>query len=218
VTGNAMMTQVQEKDSFFLHADTLLNRVDTADQRTLFAFHHVKFFKTDLKGKCDSMVYTFSDSLVRLFKEPVIWAEDHQLTASYIELKTSKDGIQSLLMKDNSMIISQEDNTKYNQIRGKDMTGYFTNNDLNRIVVTGNGQTIYYAKEDNGGLIGVNRADCSNMLILLKDNAIDKISFYTKPVATLFPVNELKPEELRLQNFNWRIKEKPLSKEDIFTW
>ncbi|MDP6908902.1 MAG: OstA-like protein, partial [Flavobacteriales bacterium] len=56
LTDSAVMIQDMGEDSLFLHADTLLSILDTIiDRRILFAFHHAKFFKTDMRGKCDSL-------------------------------------------------------------------------------------------------------------------------------------------------------------------
>ena len=83
-------------------------------------------------------------------------------------------------------------------------------------MVTGNGQTIYYAQEDDGSFIGVNKIDCSDMIIRVKDNTIDEITFITKPEATLYPIGELAPKELLLRDFKWLEEKRPLKKEDIF--
>ena len=89
VTGRAEMIQVFTTDSLFLHADTLSAIEDTIakkdstqkQKRTLFAFHNVKFFKTDLQGRCDSLVYSFRDSAIHLFRVPILWSNTNQMTA-----------------------------------------------------------------------------------------------------------------------------------------
>ncbi len=235
VTGNALFRQVYDKDTLYLHADTLKatsekNKLsssvnwenkegikDTTVHRIMFAYHKVKFYKKDLQGKCDSLVYTYRDSVMRLFRDPVLWSEKNQLTAERIEIKTGKGKIESMDLTNSAFIISQEDTLRYNQIKGKTMHGFFADNKLHKIKVEGNGQTIYYAKDKNK-MIGVNKADCSDLLIQLKENEVEKITFITKPDATLFPVNELSPNELRLKDFTWKGKDRPLQKKDIFTW
>lgn len=220
VTGNALLVQVYDSDTLFLHADTLRASMDTKlklPQRILFAYHHVKFFKTDIQGKCDSLVYTYSDSTMRLFKGPVLWSQENQLTAEKVELVTSNGEMRSLLLHNTAFIISQEDTLRFNQIKGKTMRGSFKDNKLRRIFVEGNGQTVYYAKDKNK-IIGVNKSDCSDILILLKDNEIEKITFITKPDATLYPLSGITPDELKLKDFTWKGSERPLSLKDIFRW
>jgi hypothetical protein len=116
-----------------------------------------------------------------------------------------------------SFIVSQEDSVKFNQIKGKNMRGYFVNNKLVRIEVKGNGQTIYYAK-DQEDLIGINRAECSDMIIYLKESKIDRINLILAPKATLYPPDGKEEFEKILKGFEWLDRYRPGSKEDIFIW
>jgi lipopolysaccharide export system protein LptA len=219
VTGKAMLTLMFDSDSLFLHADTLLSIFDsTQTHRTLFAYHKVKFFKNDMQGKCDSLVYTFQDSLIRLFNDPILWSDENQLTAEYIEIKMHDGKAEQLEMKNTAFIITQEDTIKFNQIKGKNMTGYFENNQLSFVDVREDGETVYYAKEDNGSYIGVNKAASENIRIYLEDKVVNKITFLKKPKATLFPLDQVKAEELILSGFNWRSTIRPKTKEEIFLW
>lgn len=226
VTGRALLKQYYGTDTLFLHADTLRSveehpmksrkETDTSIiHRTFYAYRNVKFFRADIQGKCDSLVYAEKDSLMRLFKSPVLWSEENQLTAEKMEIKISNGEILQMFLKKSAFIVSKEDSVKYNQIKGKEMIGYFSDNKLYKILVEGNGQTIYFAK-DKGNLIGVNKAECSNILIYVKENKVNKITFLKKPDATLFPMNEFNPKEFLLKGFVWREKERPQELADIF--
>lgn len=219
VTKNAMLTDIFDDDSLFMHADTFKTGFDsTGDHRMLYAYNQVKFFRPDLQGLCDSIIYTYKDSTIQLYTDPVLWSEENQMTADYIEMQTDSGGIKSLTFDHNAFIVSFVDSGRYNQIKGKDMVAYFNDNELNSIEVIGNGQTIYYAQEEDSSYIGVNKTDCSNMLIYIKENAIDKMTFITKPDATLYPIDELQSDEVILKGFKWLEDKRPLDKEDIFVW
>ena len=75
-----------------------------------------------------------------------------------------------------SMQQGELDSLRFNQIRGKNMTGYFTDNKLYQILVNGNGQTIYYGKNKKEKNFGVNRADCSDLIIRVNENKVTQIS------------------------------------------
>ncbi|MBI3503039.1 MAG: organic solvent tolerance protein OstA [Bacteroidetes bacterium] len=226
VTGSAVLKEYFDNDTLFLHGDTLrsvdthpLNTKNEKDTsitwRKLFAWHKVKFYKSDMQGNCDSLVYSSKDSLMRMFRHPVLWSEKNQLTAEKIEIKIVEGEIKNMYLDKLAFIISKEDSLKYNQIKGKKMTGYFKDNKLSKIHVEGNGETIYFAK-DKEKLIGVNKAMCSNLMIYVKDEEVKKITFLKKPDATLFPMKEFTPEDFKLKDFVWREKERPLSFADIF--
>ncbi len=274
VTGHALLTQQYEKDTLYVHADTLKAIGDSVPKdsiprkivvqetknkgrdsknkdkdskskkrrtqenesqgsgtetiyatetatgkkgKRLYAYHKVKFFKNDLQGKCDSMVYTMSDSMMRLYGKPVIWSEANQLTADSMKIQTGGKAIQSIELTTGGFIASQEDSLRYNQIKGKYIKGFFKKNELYLIKVDGNGQTIYFAK-DKDKLTAVNRTDCGKLNIYMKDKKIDHITFITKPEATLYPLNQVNMKDMRLKDFGWRGREQPHSVSDIFFW
>ena len=55
--------------------------------RKIFAHYKVKFYKNDLQGLCDSLVYTAFDSLMNLYKTPLLWSNENQLVANEIAIK-----------------------------------------------------------------------------------------------------------------------------------
>jgi lipopolysaccharide export system protein LptA len=219
MTDSAVMIQDMGSDSLFLHADTLLSILDTLiDRRILFAFHHSKFFKPDMRGKCDSLVYSYADSTIRMYRDPILWSDENQLTADSMWIQNRNGKIDRLYMKENSLIISEEDSAMFNQIKGRDMTGYFVEQKLTRVYVEGNGETIYFAGEDGGEPDNVNKAKASNLIIKIENNKVKDITFLTQPDATLYPLSLIKLDEMRLEGFDWRIEERPEKMVDIFKW
>jgi hypothetical protein len=112
-------------------------------------------------------------------------------------------------------MINEEDTGRYNQIKGKNMTGYFRNNEAYKIDVKGNGETVYYAKDRNE-LVGVNVAQSSNLTIYLKNNKPDNIRFYVMPNGTTYPLELAPPEKLTLKDFKWLEEKRPKNRSDIF--
>lgn len=219
VTGQALLIQIFDEDSFFLHGDTLFSEFDsTRKHRIIHAYRKVKFFKEDLSGKCDSLVFSNADSLIKLFYDPIIWVDANQLTAQYIQIKNYDGKIKWMEMVENSFIITQEDSVKFNQISGNNMMNIFRDGALVKIDVKGNGKTMYYAKEEDGSYIGVNDATAEDLIIFLDSNAVEKIKFYKNPTSKLTPLEEVNEKDLRLPGFDWRIREKPLKPEDVFIW
>ncbi len=220
-TDSAMAILIEKTDSLFMHADTLKMIFDSLQNPThLKAFYHTKFFKTDLQGKCDSLVYSFNDSTITMFGSPALWTQANQLTANKITIFSSGKKLDSLQLLNASFIISVDkfDSTKFNQIKGKNMTGYFKENELSQIDVEGNSETVYFVHEQDGGLTGINKAISSNMKILIKDRQISDIFYYQQPDATLYPEKEFPVEELKLKDFKWLGSQRPQSKLDIFKW
>lgn len=216
VTDSAVFMLYSEKDTLFLHADTLRTIPDTIEgEKVVTAFYGVRFFRSDIQGVCDSLAYFTRDSVVQLYNKPVIWSEIHQLSADKIDMKQRINAPDEMHLTNNSFIISKQDSGRFDQIKGKNMIGYIVDNQLNKINVDGNGQTLYYAREDEQ-MIGLNRAESSNISIRFKDGQIFRIAFLKAPEGVLKPIFALTNEEKKLSGFDWKIEQRPLSKFDIF--
>ncbi|NOU47958.1 MAG: organic solvent tolerance protein OstA [Bacteroidales bacterium] len=218
VTGKAMARSYDEKDTLFMHADTLFLTFNKKEKqaRDLYAYKHVKFFRKDMQGKCDSLVYHMSDSAMRMYIEPVLWSQKNQLTADSILIAISKNSVDSLVMYNTAFIVSHDSIENYNQIKGKNMTGYFVDNELKRIYVDGNAQTVYWVREEDKSLIGTNLAKASTMLIRLHENEIESITYRSNPNEVMYPEKELPNDSDRLKGFRWLSEWRPLVKSDIF--
>ncbi|HAN20010.1 MAG: hypothetical protein A2X13_05005 [Bacteroidetes bacterium GWC2_33_15] len=217
ITDSALLIQITDRtDSLFLHADTLKSNYDsTGTFRILKAYHKVKIFRDDFQGMCDSMAHSFQDSVIRMYRNPVIWSEGSQLTADLIEIHTKNRKMDHFKLIDAGFIVSQEDSTRFNQIRGKQMVGYIRNNRLYKVDVFGNGQTIYFTK-DKDVIIGVNQAESSDLIIYLRNNQVERINMIKQPAGTLYPLDEL--QETKLKGFQWLEYFRPKEMKDIFTW
>ena len=69
--------------------------VDTKDKdstnRYFEAFNHVRIFSDSVQSVCDSMFYSFKDSVFRLYKDPVVWSKENQVTGDTILLFFTKN-------------------------------------------------------------------------------------------------------------------------------
>ncbi len=225
MTDSARFIQVAENDSLFMHADTLQSYKDSVIVndtahvfRIILAFHHVKTYKSDFQSMCDSLVYNLLDSVFEMHTNPVMWSDSNQLTADYIEIQTYKNEVDEIDMIQNAFIISQSDSVRFNQIFGDEMTAYIDDKKVSEVDVKGNGKSVYFIRDDDNKLIGVNFIDCKNMDIYLKDNKLDKIWFYEKPKGKIHPPLTLTQSETTLSGFKWEEQNRPLKKEDIFIW
>jgi lipopolysaccharide export system protein LptA len=215
-TRRAVLMQIQQKDTLFLHADTLrLDPIEDTEYSLIRAYRNVKFFRPDFQGRCDSMVYDLRDSINSFYKDPILWAQGNQMSGEIIRLHTRNQVLYKTEIIGNSFVIAPEDTGRYNQIKGRHMLGHIRDNKLYRIDVNGNGQTIYYPKDDDI-VIGVNRAEASSMTILLDDQKISGITLRTEPSGNLNPPFLMEDATMRLEGFRWMESYRPKNKDDIF--
>ncbi|MFZ5941616.1 MAG: OstA-like protein [Bacteroidota bacterium] len=222
LTDSALMIQIDKGDSLFVHADTLISSLNpdpelTDDSRLLRAYYKVKIYRKDLQGMCDSLVYIEHDSTFHFIGTPVLWSDENQLTASKIEIITRNQELQEMRLLGVAMMVSQVDTVRFNQIRGKTMTGHFVKNKLVKIDVNGNGQTIYYTV-DQGEVIGGMKTECSDMIIYLKDNKLSRVNWLEKPSGTFYPLKLFPETETRLPDFKWMDSWRPVDSLDVYRW
>jgi lipopolysaccharide export system protein LptA len=181
--------------------------------RLMKAFHNVRIFSKDLQAKCDSLSYSFRDSVIRLYTRPVIWSAENQLTADSMALFTKNRQSDRLELYNNAFIAMFVDTIRYNQIKGRSLTGYFKNNELFKIDIKGNGESVYYLL-DGDAVAGRNQSKCANMEVRLEKGKVSEIYEYENPDGFIDPPLPANP--VRLDGFKWLDLLRPKKMEDIF--
>ena len=216
INGNPMLKLIFEDDSLFMHAKQFVSN-QNEDEKKILAYDKVKFFKSDFQGKCDSLSYSFKDSVVEMFNKPIIWSDGFQITADSLQFLIKKRKISCIFLKPNPMIVLKEDSLNYNQIKGKDMTAYFSNNIMSRIDVNGNGQSIFLIKDEKTeDKIGLNYSESSDLILYFKEKKLNGVTYEVKPISSTIPYQDIEEKNRYLKDFNWRGSEQPICKEDIF--
>lgn len=217
VSGSPVMESVMDADTLYLSADSLISREAQGPngKSMLFAFNNVKIFKKDLQGKCDSLSFNRTDSVMHMNVKPVLWSENNQLVADTIHMHLRNRTIERMYMFGNAFMASEDTLKNHNQVKGRNMVAFFANGDLKRVNVNGNGESIYFALEGDTTLTGMNRTICSNMILLFAENKLNRISFLVNPDASFIPPHELQPAEKQLDGFVWLEDQRP-TRPDVF--
>lgn len=216
VYNNAYVAKITDQDTLFMSADTLVSieNEDPAKKR-LLAYHNVKIWKKDMQGLADSVEYRSADSLIFMYRDPILWSEGNQMTADSISMLIRNNTIDRIFMNVNSFVISRDTLINFNQIKGRKMEAVFRNGNIHQVYVSGNGESLYFALEENkkdsvAKAMGVNRIICSRMTLRFREGKLNNLSFYVRPDAHFIPPHELTEEDRELPGFSWRENEKPL--------
>ena len=198
-------------DTLFIAADTLVSiESDDASKKRLLAYKNVRIYKTDMQGVADSLEYRQLDSVLYFYQQPVLWTEGNQMSADSIRMLIRKQTIDKVYLNANAFVISRDSLFNYNQIKGRHMTAEFKKQKINRVIVNGNGESIYFIlSEKEAAAMGMNRIICSDITIRFEDGKVKTLSFYTQPDAKFIPPHELKKEDMTLRGFTWKEDKKP---------
>lgn len=189
---------------------------DSTTYNTLRAFWNVRLYRTDLQAICDSLFYDSRDSVMHLYREPILWNENNQITGDNADIYMQNGTVHHAVITGKGIVMQKLDSLHFNQMQGKELIAYVENRHLKRVDVNGNAETIFYPEEDEE-LIGVNKTLSSYVKIYFKDRKVDRAVLTTLSEGTMYPLDQITQEELYLTQFFWVTQERPKSKTDIFS-
>ncbi len=175
------------------------------------AYRNVKMFRSESQMACDSLTILNTDSIIRMYKSPVMWNDNNQILSDSAMIHTEHQRIKEAHFYGSPIMGIEIDTAYYNQVKGKEMTSFFDNGKVYRNDVNGNAQTIYYLQEEEGAdVTALMYIESSAITFYLDDGSIDKISYKQNPEYVLYPM-EMVPEsqERKLQGFDWQEDRRP---------
>ncbi len=219
---SSRFTRIQKSKSIQDLRDTKNGKIefnfdkDSSNDRYFEAYNHVRIFSDSMQAVADSMFYSSVDSVFRLFKTPIVWAQDNQITGDTMYLFIKNKNPERLIVLDNAMAISKVNNNFFNQLKGNTIHAFFKKDKIDLLKTKGSpAQNIYYAEDEQKKLIGVNQSTADAINIEFKENKPEKVIFINNLSGTMFPINQVNHTELRVQGFNWFIELRPKTKYEI---
>lgn len=215
ITDSAMMIEYSQKDSIYIHGDTLYSYAQNENEKMNIVYRNVRLYHNDFQGVCDSLTFSSADSILHLMQMPIIWNENQQITGDTIHIYPKNETIDRMHVVNNAMMIQEEDTIHYNQVSGKEIIAYIQNEELHHVEISGNVESIFYPN-DQGDLIGLNTIKSSYMTIYFKNGELERFNVFPSPTAIMYPMSQITENMLHLANFTWQINTRPISKHDIF--
>src|SRR5688572_31048272 len=238
-----LMIIEQDQDSIFISADTLFSAklstlygakdsiikkdtlrgvkvIDTktkdSTDRYFEAFRNVRIFSDSLQSVCDSMFYSFKDSIFRLFDDPVVWSNKNQVTGDTILLFTKNKKADKMQVYENSLLVNQLEPEVYNQIKSTRMDAFFINGDIDSVRAGGNAECIYYIQDDDSAFTGINQSTSDLIDIYFKERDLQRVVFRSAVKGTIWPAQQKTPQEMRLNEFKWHEERRPKTRFELF--
>jgi hypothetical protein len=194
-------TEVMKKDS--MNLDSLY--------REIRAFGRVKMFRSDAQSVCDSLTTTTIDSIINMYKSPILWNGANQISSEVMHIRTRNSQLVQADFEGKPLTAAQIDTAHYNQVTGKEMTSFFRDNQIYRNDVNGNVQTIYYMQEDNSPEITLMASiEAGDMTSYIEGQQIVGITYRGNPVYTFYPMDKIpETQPKKLEGFKWEANRRP---------
>ncbi|MCF8272868.1 MAG: hypothetical protein K9I95_03460 [Flavobacteriaceae bacterium] len=233
ITKKALAITVQEKDSIYMHADTLMV-TGIPEKRITRAFRNVRLYKSDMSGKADSVHVDHAKGLTQLInisklsstdafatkRRPILWNLGNQMTGDTIHLISNPETekLDSLLVFKNAFLISKDTlDAGFNQIAGQRLVGLFNeDNELKTVDIIKNAESIYYFRNDENELVGIDKAKSGSIKIFLDKKEIEEVRKINQIDGKIYPESTFPENEKILKGFDWREDEQLKSIEDLF--
>lgn len=218
VTKRAVAVNFVENDSVYIHGKKLMV-TGKEGNRIIRAFNNVRFFKTDMSGKCDSIHSSSKTALTKMIGNPILWNAENQITGDVMHLigNNTTQKLDSLKVLNNTFIVSKDTiGTGYNQVKGQDLYGKFQEGKLHDVDIVKNAEVIYYMRNEAQELIGINKNKSSKINLIIEDNEVETITFFQQIDGDIFPEKDLPENARKLRGLVWRGDERIKSKDDIF--
>lgn len=219
VTKRAVAINLVENDSVYIHGQKLMV-TGKEGERILRAYKNVRFFKIDMSGKCDSIHSDSKIALTKLIGNPIIWNGENQITGDVMHLigDNNTRKLDSLKVLNNTFLISKDTlGAGYNQVKGLNLFGKFRDGKLHDVDIIKNTEVIYYSRNDQNELVGIDKSVSSKINLILENNKIETLTLFNNVDGDMFPEDELPENARKLRGMVWRGNERIKSKDDIFT-
>ena len=222
-TDHAMIVDYSQKDTLFMHGDTL--KMVSHDMNTdsvwreLHCYYKVRMYRKDIQAVCDSLVYNSKDSIMTMYKDPIAWNVNRQLLGEVIEVFMKDSTVEHAHINGQALSVEKVDEKDhFNQVSSKDMYAYFINGDIYESDAIGNVQTVYYPIDEKDSTYqGLNYLETDTMRMYLQQRKLQRIKT-NKASGTTYPMTQIPPEKYHLPQFAWFDYVRPLDKNDIFEW
>lgn len=199
--------------------DTINIKKDSSTNRYFEAYYHVKIYSDSLQAVGDSLFYNLQDSTFRLYKNPVAWTQQNQISGDTIYLFIQNKKPEKIKVFENAMAVSKETEGYFNQVRGNYINGYFKEGKISFLKTKGTpAENVYYAADDYKKLVGVNKSNADLINVYFDDGKPKRVVFVNNLSGTMFPMKQVNHEEIKVKKFMWLDDKRPKSKFEILAY
>ncbi len=201
-----------------VNIDSLNARPAAGDSiRYFLGFRNVRIFNDSLQAVCDSVYYSTEDSVFRMFRDPVFWNGESQVSGDTMYLFTEKQKAKRLYVFTNSLIVNKSNENMFNQIGGRTLNAYFENGNINYVRTKGSpAESIYYPQDEDSAYIGMNRTTSDVIDAYFEEKKLVKVKWINNMDGKLFRLSDITAEDKKLKNFLWQDKRRPKNKLELF--
>lgn len=219
VTGRALAKEYSQGDTLYLHGDTInaylvVDGVDSV--RITNAFHRVRFFRSDIQGLCDSISMSDIDSIMYMYRHPIIWSDERQIFGNVIHIHLNDSTVDWARLPEFGFAAEHIAEDCFNQLSGSDMTAWFNDSTISRLYVEGNVEMLSFPMENDSTYNKFAILESSYMDVYFNADTIESAHFWPETTTKITPLYLAKRTSYFLPKFKWYEILRPTDPADVF--
>ena len=180
------------------------------DFHVALAYHRARFFKSDIQGVADSIVFVERDSMMYMFRKPIVWSGERQVTGNRIDVHFNDSTADWALLLESGMMSEYVGEDFYNQLAGKTLFAKFKDQTLHNLEVSGNVETVFLPQESDSTYNRMVNAESSFLTIEMEGDQMKKLKMWPEVSGTVTPLFLVKKSQQYLQKFHWWTSLRPV--------
>lgn len=217
VTGRALAMEYSRVDTLFMHGDTIQAYTLHEDSTHVTnVYHKVRFWRVDVQGICDSLSFHEHDSVLYMYRHPIVWSGKRQIFGNEINLHLNDSTVDWALLPDFGFMAEHVEEELYNQLSGKVMKAFFEESDLKHLDVDGNVIAIMVPQENDSTYNKIVNMESSFLKADFNKRAIERAVIWPEVTGNVTPLFLAKKSIFYQPKFKWYESVRPKDKDDIF--
>lgn len=217
-TGNALAMEYSRGDTLYLHGDTIKGYMLPDSTKVTDVYYHVRFFRNDVQGLCDSLSLVERDSILYMYDYPILWNDDKQIIGNIIYAHFNDSTVDWARLPMAGIVGQHIGEDCYNQLSGADLTAWFNDSTITRLYAEGNVQTIMFPMENDSTYNKYSFTESSYMDAHFAEGDIEKLIMWPATTGRVVPLYLAKRSDYFLPKFRWYEALRPLSPDEIFEY
>lgn len=246
VTGRALAMEYSRGDTLYMHGRQIqaVTRIDsikptkaksdslsalgsdlsalTDTTHVVTAWPRVRFYRTDMQGLCDSMIFVERDSMLHMHHNPIVWNGengDQQLFGNLILVHLNDSTVDRADLPDFALSAQRIEGDEYfNQLTGKQMTALMADGHLHQLDVSGSVEAIFFPEENDTTINKLVNVQSSFMTVWMAPGGqtMQRMKMWPQTQGTVTPLYLAKHSQLLLPKFKWYGTLRPVDPSDVF--
>lgn len=167
------------------------------------AYPRARFFRNDMQGVADTIIFTELDSLLRLKRLPVAWNENRQVRGDSIIIHLKDSTADWARIPGHARLMELIEDDYFDQLHSDKMMMWFEEGTLKHLEAEGSVETIMLPQESDSTYNRLVNAESSFLTIDMDGNNLKHLKMWPEVNGTVTPLFLVKKSQKLLNGAQW---------------